>query len=42
MKPDALWPIVREAASRLQDTKLAEVATRLGGRQADRLWLFLE
>lgn len=42
MKLDALWPIAREAASRLQDTKLAEVATRLGVRQADRLWLFLE
>ena len=42
MKPDALWPIVREAASRLQDARLAEVATRFGTHQADRLWLFLK
>jgi hypothetical protein len=41
-KPEALWPIVREAAFRLQDSQLAAAAARLGGRQEDRLWLFVE
>jgi hypothetical protein len=41
-KPEALWPIVREAAFRLQDSQLAAAAARLGAHQEDRLWLFVE
>ena len=41
-KSEALWPILREAASRLQDAQLAESAARLGSRQDDRLWLLVE
>ncbi|HEX7508541.1 MAG TPA: alginate lyase family protein [Polyangia bacterium] len=41
-KPEALWPIVREAAFRLQDARFAEVAARLGQQPADRLWLLVE
>jgi hypothetical protein len=41
-KPEALWPIVREAATRLQDPQLAAAASRLGAQSADRLWLFVE
>ncbi len=41
-RPEALWPILREAASRLQDAQLAESAARLGSRQDDRLWLLVE
>jgi hypothetical protein len=42
LKPEALWPIVREAAFRLQDSQLAAAAARLGAHQEDRLWLFVE
>jgi hypothetical protein len=42
LKPEALWPIVREAAFRLQDAKLAQAAASLGEHQEDRLWLFVE
>jgi hypothetical protein len=41
-KPEALWPVVREAAARLQDARLAAAADRLGTNQADRLWLLVE
>jgi hypothetical protein len=41
-KPEALWPIAREAAARLQDPQLGQAAARLGGNQADRLWLLVE
>jgi hypothetical protein len=41
-KPEALGPIVREAAARLQDPQLGQAAARLGGKQEDRLWLFVE
>jgi hypothetical protein len=40
--PEALWPIVREAASRLQDPQLTAAASRLGTHPEDRLWLFVE
>jgi hypothetical protein len=44
--PEALWPIVREAAARLQDPTLAAAATRLGAhlgaQSTDRLWLLIE
>lgn len=40
--PEALWPIVREAAARLQDPTLAAAATRLGAQSMDRLWLLVE
>lgn len=42
LKPEALWPIVREAAFRLQDAKLAQAAASLGEHQEDRLLLFVE
>jgi hypothetical protein len=42
LKPEALWPIVREAATRLQDPQLASAAARLGARPDDRLWLFVD
>jgi hypothetical protein len=42
VKTDALWPIVREAAARLQDPRFAEAATRLGDHHTDRLWLLVE
>ncbi len=42
VKADALWPILREAASRLQDSRFAEAAARLGNHQTDRLWLLVE
>jgi Alginate lyase len=38
--PEALWPIVREAAARLQDSRLSTIAERLGKNPADRLMLF--
>ena len=45
-KPEALWPILREAASRLQDAQLAVDADRLGKsdseHDSERLRLFLE
>jgi hypothetical protein len=41
-KSEALWPVLREAASRLQDAQLAESAARLGSRQDDRLLLLVE
>ena len=41
-KPEALGPIVRAAAARLQDPQLAAAASRLSANQADRLWLFVE
>jgi Alginate lyase len=42
LKPEALWPIVREAAFRLQDAKLARAAASLGEHREDKLWLFVE
>ncbi len=42
VKADALWPILREAASRLQDPGFAEAAAHLGRHQTDRLWLLVE
>jgi len=41
-KPEALRPIVREAAFRLQDAQLAEAAAHLGAHPDDRLRLFVE
>ena len=41
LKPEALCPILREAASRLNDPQLA-AATSLGANPSDRLWLFVE
>jgi hypothetical protein len=41
-KPEVLWPIVREAAARLQDPQLGQAAARLGAQSTDRLWLFVE
>jgi hypothetical protein len=41
-KPEALWPIAREAALRLQDPQLAAVANRLVSNQVDRLCLLVE
>ena len=41
-KPEALGPILREAASCLQDVGLNKFAARLGPRQDDRLWLFVD
>jgi hypothetical protein len=40
-RPEALWPVLREAASRLSDDRLAAAADRLGKHEGDRLWLFL-
>jgi len=42
MKPEALWPVVHEAAYRLLDPRLAATAHHLGGSELDRVWLFLE
>ena len=41
-RPDELGPVLREAAARLQDARLAATAARLGGSASDRLWLFLD
>jgi hypothetical protein len=41
-KPEALWPILREVAFRLQDVGLNKFAARLGTHQDDRLWLFVD
>jgi Alginate lyase len=41
-KSDALWPILRAAAARLQDPQLSAAATRLGAHAEDRLLLFVE
>jgi hypothetical protein len=41
-KPEALWPILREAAYRLQDAQLVESAARLGSHRDDRLWLLVQ
>jgi hypothetical protein len=41
-KPEALWPILREVAFRLQDVGLNKFAARLGTRPDDRLWLFVD
>jgi hypothetical protein len=42
MKPQALWPIVREAAAVLHDPQLLEAAAALGQDPSARLLLFLE
>ena len=42
LKSEALWPILREAASRLNDPQLAAAASRLGADPSYRLWLFIE
>jgi len=42
MKTEELWPILREAGECLHDTHLLEAASSLGGKDSDRLWLFLE
>lgn len=42
MKPEALWPIVREAATVLRDPQLGEAAAALGQDPGTRLLLFLE
>jgi hypothetical protein len=41
-KPEALSPILREAASRLENPQLAAAAYRLGKNESDRLRLYLE
>jgi hypothetical protein len=42
VKPEALWPIAREAASRLQDAQFAAAAASLGEHQSDRLLMLVE
>ena len=42
LKPEDLLPIVRQAAARLQDARLAAAADRLGESSTDRLRLFVE
>lgn len=42
MKTEELWPILREAGECLHDTHLLEAASSLGGKDSDRLWLFLK
>ena len=41
-EPSALWPVLREAASHLQDPQLAAAADRLAGNASDRSWLWLD
>jgi len=42
LEPETLWPILREAASRLNDPELAAAATRFDPSPSDRQWLFVE
>jgi hypothetical protein len=41
-RPEALAPVLREAAFRLQDPRLAAAAQRLAPDASDRGWLFVE
>ena len=41
-RPEELLPVLREAASRLQDGRLTVAADRLGRNVSDRLWLLLD